>query len=159
MTLYEMSAAAQELLAMLEEEMIDEQTFTDTLEGMGALEKVEGYCQVLANLNADINAVKGEIDRLTTKKKSLESNVKWLKGQLLNFYINNGGTKISAGTFTVSTRKSEAVEIINEDALPDEYKIIKTTVSPDKTAIKKAIKGGIAVSGAELVVNENIQVK
>ena len=159
MTLYEMSVAAQELLAMLEEEIIDEQTFADTLEGMGANEKVEGYCQILAELNADIGNIKSEIDRLTAKKKGIEHNIQWLKGQLLNFYISNGNKKITAGTFTVSTRKSEAVAILDVDAIPDEFKVTKTTVAPDKTAIKEAIKNGVSVGGAELVVNENVQVK
>lgn len=159
MKLYEMTMAAMQLLDMLEEGEIDEQTFNDTVEGMGAIEKVEGCCQVLAELNADVNKCKVEIERLTEKKKSLENNIKWLKGQLLNFYKANGGKKINAGTFTVSARKSEAVEVLDVDVIPEEYLTVKQTVSANKTAIKEAIKNGISVNGAELKVNENIQVK
>lgn len=159
MTLYEMAAAASELLALLEEDVIDEQTFNDTLEGLGATEKVEGCCQVLAELTADVGKVKTEIDRLTAKKKSLESNIKWLKGQMLNFYYANGSKKIDAGTFTVSARKSEAVEVTDIDLLPKQFVKVVETHTADKTAIKEAIKNGAEVKGAALVVKDNLQVK
>jgi len=35
----------------------------------------------------------------------------------------------------------------------------KITESPDKTAIKEAIKAGLKVEGAKIIVNKNIQIK
>ena len=43
--------------------------------------------------------------------------------------------------------------------LPKEFKTIKVTETPDKTAIKKAIEQGQEVAGCELVENLNLQIK
>lgn len=156
-TLYEMSLATQTLFEMLMNDEIDEQTFNDTVEGMGAIEKVEGYCQMISQINAEVEMFKNEIDRLTKRKKSLENNANWLKGQLLNFYNANGGEKIKAGTFVVLTKKSTYVDIFDESKIPKKYCTVKVT--PNKTAIKKAIDSGIKVRGANLQERENLQIK
>lgn len=156
-TLYEMSLAAQALLEMLMNDEIDEQTFNDTVEGMGAIEKVEGYCQVISRLNAEADMFKSEIDRLTKRKKTLDNNATWLKNQLYNFYVSNGSQKIKAGTFTVSVRKSEYVDIPDESKIPKKYCTVK--ISPDKTAIKNALKQGVKVKGASISARESVQIR
>ncbi len=156
-TLYEMSLATQTLFEMLMNDEIDEQTFNDTVEGMGVIEKVVGYCQMTYALNADIEMFKNEIDRLEKKKKSCENKVKWLKGQLLNFYNANGAKEIKAGTFKVTARQSEYVDIPDESKIPKEYLAVKA--APDKTAIRNALKNGIEVPGATLLKRESVQIK
>lgn len=156
-TLYEMTSATQILFDLLMSDEIDEQTFKDTVEGMGAIEKVEGYCQIITEMKGESEKFKNEIDRLTAKKRSIENNIAWLKGQLLNFYNSNGGEKIKAGTFTVSVRKSEYVDIPNASLIPKKYLKVKT--EPDKTAIKKAINDGHKVRGATITSRESVQIK
>lgn len=156
-TLYEMSSATRTLYEMLMNDEIDEQTFNDTVEGMGAIEKVEGYCQIISQLNAESDMFKAEIERLAKKKSALDNRVKWLKSQLYDFYLANGCEKIKAGTFTVSVRKSECVDIPDISKIPKKY--CNVTVSPDKTAIKAALKQGLKVSGAEIVSRESVQIK
>lgn len=53
MNLYEMTAAANELYALLTVDEIDEETVKDTLEAMGAEEKLESCCVVIRELEAD----------------------------------------------------------------------------------------------------------
>lgn len=156
-TLYQMTAEVRQLYEMFENEEIDEQTFNDTVEGMGVLEKVEGYCQIIKQLNADSSMFKAEIDRLTSKKKTLDAKIKWLKEQLLNFYVSNGSKQLKAGTFTVSSRKTQFVDIPDESKIPKKYCIVK--VVPDKTAIKAAISKGIKVKGASVQERESVQIK
>lgn len=156
-TLYEMTSATQTLFDLLMSDEIDEQTFKDTVEGMGAIEKVEGYCQIITEMKGESEKFKNEIDRLTAKKRSIENNIAWLKGQLLNFYNSNGGEKIKAGTFTVSVRKSEYVDIPDASLIPKKYLKVKT--EPDKTAIKKAINDGLKVRGATISSRESVQIK
>lgn len=43
MTLYEMTEAARQLKALLEADEIDEQTFSDTIEAIGADDKINAY--------------------------------------------------------------------------------------------------------------------
>lgn len=156
-TLYELSEQTAMLLEMFEADEIDEQTFKDTVEGMGAIEKVENCCKILSQLNGEASIYKSEIERLEKAKKTIENNAKWLKSQIYNFYLANGSQKIKAGTFTVSARKSEFVDIPDDTKLPKKY--LKITVSPDKTAIKNAIKNGLKVRGATISTRESVQIK
>jgi hypothetical protein len=51
------------------------------------------------------------------------------------------------------------VEVDFIDFLPNNLKIIKTTVTADKIAIKKAIKEGQHITGAFIKENFNLQIK
>ena len=64
-TIYELTEQANALYNLLQAEEIDEQTYNDTLEAMGAGEKVESYCKVIKQLQSDAEMYKTEIDRLT----------------------------------------------------------------------------------------------
>ena len=159
MTLYEMKEAARLLYNMFSAGDIPEEAVIDTLEGLGVEGKVEDYCQVIYQLSADADMYDKEIKRLQAKKKSAESNIDRMKVALSEYMKAANQKKLSAGTFTLSFRKSESVVIKDENALPEAY--IKTEIkkSPDKTAIKNAIKNGQTVAGAELQENQNLQIK
>ena len=51
----------------------------------------------------------------------------------------------------LTSRKSQAVEINDEEALAPEWLAITTTSKPDKAAIKEAIKAGHLIHGAQLI--------
>jgi len=57
----------------------------------------------------------------------------------------------------ISWRKSSAVEIQNEEVIPDDYYVIKRDIS--KTLISEAIKAGTTVPGAALVERQNLVIK
>jgi hypothetical protein len=44
----------------------------------------------------------------------------------------------------------EVVDVYDADAIPDDYVSVKTTVTPDKNAIKKALKDGHEIAGCKL---------
>ena len=60
------------------------------------------------------------------------------------------GKKLKTDRVTVSYRTSDAVKIVNEEIIPPEFKAAKTSYSICKDEIKKALKAGQAVNGAEL---------
>lgn len=155
--LYEMSLKTAQLYEMFSDGLIDEQTFNDTVEGMGVIEKVESYCQVINSLNAEIEMFQNEMFRLAKGVKARENSIEWLKGQLLNFYHSNGNTKIKAGTFVVSVRKSQSVDISDNCKIPEKYCTVK--VSPNKTALKKALADGEVIDGVNILEKENVQIK
>lgn len=68
-----------------------------------------------------------------------------------------GIEKLEVGTFKAGYRKSESVEIINLDVIPADF--TKVEIKADKTAIKKAIKAGEVVEGAEVRTNMNFYIK
>lgn len=49
--------------------------------------------------------------------------------------------------------------MLSLEAIPDEYKRTKVTVDADKTAIKKAIKSGMEIPGAEVIQKLNMTLK
>ena len=157
-TLYQMTAQAGELYELLQGEIIDEQTFKDTLEAIGTEEKIEGYCQVIKNLQADLDMFKAEADRIADRMKPIKNNIDRMKESLLAFLKVSGQDKVKAGTFAVSIGTSKATNILDEALIPTEYK----TPQPDKidkTAIKKAIESGLAVAGAEIIINEGVRIR
>ena len=157
-TLYQMTAQAGELYELLQGEIIDEQTFKDTLEAIGTEEKIEGYCQVIKNLQADLDMFKAEADRIADRMKPIKNNIDRMKESLLAFLKASGQDKVKAGTFAVSIGTSKATNILDEALIPTEYK----TPQPDKidkTAIKKAIESGVEVAGAEIIINEGVRIR
>ena len=157
-TLYEMTAQASELYELLQNEEIDEQTFLDTLEAIGTEEKVEGYCQVLKELQADLEKFKAESDRLAARMKTAKNGIDRMKDSLLSFLKASGQSKVKAGTFTVSIGTSKQTNIFDESIIPTEFKIPQPD-KIDKTAIKKAIESGELVSGAEIQINESVRIR
>lgn len=158
MTLYEMTQAGLQLYALLSADEIDEQTVADTLEAMGVGEKLEDYCKVIRQFQADAAAYKAEADRLLEKRKRAESAVARLKAAVKNYMTAVGKDKVQAGVFDVKVSHSRAVNITDEGIIPSQYR----TPQPDKidkAELRKALMAGEEIAGAELTVNENISIK
>ncbi|HHT7827244.1 TPA: siphovirus Gp157 family protein [Streptococcus suis] len=66
-------------------------------------------------------------------------------------------TALNTGLFKLSLRKTESVTIFDPSKLADEF--LKVKVEPNKTEIKKAIKNGQVVFGAELTEGRSVVVK
>lgn len=157
-TLYELTAEAKTLYELLQAEEIDEQTFADTLEAMGAGEKVESCCKVIKQFQSDVDMFKSEIERLTARKKTAENGVDRMRNALLTFMQQTGQDKVKAGTFTVATATTQAVNITDEKAIPCVY-LVEQPPKIDKVSIKKALKDGEVVSGAELINNTGVRIR
>lgn len=157
-TLFEMTQQAKTLYEMMQAEQIDEQTFADTLQSMGTEEKIEGYCQVIKQLQADADMFKAEADRITAKKKTAENSIERMKRALTDYLLSIGQKKVSAGTFTASLSCSRSVNISDLSKIPQEY-LIEQPAKPDKIAIKKAIEDGAVIAGAEIVTNDGVRIR
>lgn len=155
MTLYEMKQAAINLYEMLQADEIDEQAYNDTMEGIGADEKLEDYIYVIKQYEADNVAIKTEIDRLKTNKEKNDKAIERMKKAVVDFMNATGQKKANAGTFKLSLRKSESTVITDETKIPSEY-LVPQPPKVDKTAIKKAIKLGIKVDGAVIEIKESV---
>ena len=68
-------------------------------------------------------------------------------------------TDFNTDLYKLSYRKSESVEISNENALPKEFMKEKITTAPDKVAIKEALKNWQEVPWASIKINNNLQIK
>ena len=70
-----------------------------------------------------------------------------------------GKAKLETPKVVVSFRKSKAIQIDDEAAVPAAFKSEVVSVKIDKTLIKQAIQLGQEVPGAALVENRNLQIR
>lgn len=143
--LYELTSDLLLLQEMLEE-AVDDQCLLDTLEGVqGEYEiKLEAYCKVIKNLEADMDALKAEAKRLTDKRKVLENNVDRLKKAMFDSMKATGTDKIKGTLFTVAIQRNggklPVIVDVDTSELPDE--LVKVVESPDLEAIGKLLEAG-----------------
>jgi hypothetical protein len=123
-----------------------------------SLIQIENLCKYIRNLETGIDMCKAEIDRINKMKDKATNRIESIK-KYITPYIKQQ-RKIEAGTFTLSTRKSESVDITDKEKIPINYRtVIPETWNPDKKLIKDDIKKGVIVPGAELHEKDNLQIK
>ena len=122
-----------------------------------AAEKIEATALYLRELDAEAKATKEEADRMLARVKSLQKRSDYIKAMLLDALHATG--KVKTGRVTVSIRTTKAVEIAEGADLPEAYTTVKTTVSPNKVAIKQALLDGVEVSGCELIERESVSIR
>lgn len=151
-TLYEITGDYLRLLEMLEEEeSIDLQAFNDTLEGIeGEFEiKADGYARVLKEIKAEAGKYDAEIQRMTTRRDSLNNRSKMLKQHLYESMKATGKTKFKTDLFSFGIQKNgglQPMEIVPDVEIPDEY----CRKEPDNTKIREALKNGVELPFAVL---------
>lgn len=168
MNLYEIASDYQNIIALIEE--------TDPADAAGMEAVSNAIAQVgdefnakavaivhySKNIGSDIDAIDAEIKRLTARKKAIQSRDEWLKGYLLSNMQACGITEIKCPVFTIRLRDNpESVVIDDEAAIPAEF--MKTppppAATPDKDAIKAAIKEGRDVPGVHIERKQRIEIK
>lgn len=119
--------------------------------------KVEGYATSIHRFDALEDAADAEIMRLTAIKKSAQGAKKRLKDTLANAMEVFGYDKYDIGLHKLSFRTSQAVNITDEVRIPNNY--IKVETKIDKESLKRDLKAGLVIEGAELVTNRNLQLR
>ena len=160
MKLYQISDAIRQALDHIE---LDEETGeilnADELHAVEAeaADKIEATALYLRELDAEAKAAKEEADRMLARVKSLQKRSDYLKAMLLDALHATG--KVKTGRVTVSIRTTQAVEIAEGADLPEAYTTVKTTVSPNKVAIKQALLDGVEVPGCHIEERESVQIR
>lgn len=160
MKLYEISDAIRQALDHIE---LDEETgeilSADELHAVEAeaADKIEATALYLRELDAEAKAAKDEADRMLARVKSMQKRSDYLKAMLLDALHATG--KVKTGRVTVSIRTTKAVEIAEGADLPEAYTTVKTTVSPNKVAIKQALLDGVEVPGCHIEERESVQIR
>ena len=160
MKLYEIAPA---LRFALDDIVVDEETGeilnADNLHAVEAeaSEKIEATALYLRELDAEAKAAKDEADRMIARVKSMQKRSDYLKAMLLDALHATG--KVKTARVTVSIRQSQVVEIAEGANLPEAYTTVKTTVSPNKVAIKQALLDGVEVPGCSLEARESVSIR
>ena len=164
LTLYNIADQYLVDLQKLQEMEIDEQTFADTLEGLsGDLEvKATNVAMFVRNLEASAEAIKDAEKQMAERRKALESKADRIRQYLLDNMTRTGITKIDCPYFVLSVRKNPpAVEVLNQDMIPDEYFDIPEPPAPtlNKNRLKEDLKAGVVVEGAKITAGQSLLIK
>lgn len=157
MNLYELNRAIAEFDLEIDEET-GEVLNADELDQITLArdEKIENIALWVKDLLAEAEAIKAEEQALAKRRKQAENKADWLKRYVAQALE---GEKFKTPRVAISYRTSEAVEILDEDLIPEEFLMIKTEYKPDKKAIKDELKVGGEVEGAVLVKRTSLQIK
>jgi hypothetical protein len=121
--------------------------------------KAVDYSYVIKQLDADCEQIDAELKRLNALKKVRTNLAERLKDTISNAMNLYEVEKIETPLIKLSFRNSESVEITNESQLDACFIVTKTVSTPDKKAIKDAIKNGVFVEGATISYNKNLQIR
>lgn len=129
MKLYELTEEFLQVLNMLEDEDVDEQIIQDTLESIESEieDKADGYAKIIKTLEADVDGIQKENDRLTARKKTYENRIKWLKQNLEMCMRTTGKKKFTTDLFSFNIQKNGGKRKLTIDVdvenIPEEYRI------------------------------------
>ena len=118
-------------------------------------EKLRNIAFVALNAAADVKAYEEQEKKFAARKKAAKATVEWAKATLAT---ELAGKKMKEPEFTISYRKSEAVEIADLNSVPDEF-LVPQPPKVDKVGLKEAINGGAVIDGVTIAEKKNIQIK
>ena len=157
-TLYDLTGKYLQLAELAEE--TDPTLFNDTMDSITDAidDKAVGYAKVDKELAKDEKALRDEASRLSARAKSINNNRKILKQNLQEAMETTGKTKIKTNEFTIYIQNNPvSVKLVDESKIP--AYLTKTDIVPDKTRIKKLLKEGKDVPGAELSASSSLRIR
>ena len=124
----------KEIVSLIEAEIINKGT------GIVKLDRI---------FDANIKAIKNEIDRLQAKKRVVENNRKRLREYTVSCLENLGHKKIETPVGNMTIRKTAPIlRIVDESKLPEKYLEVVQTYKINKDMVKEDLKSGINIDGA-----------
>jgi len=140
----------------LEAALLQEQGHRQALDS-----KADSYCWVIEHLRGQAAYRQQQAKRLVELARSEESRADALEESLVLVLtrLQPTATRFSFPHHELTSRKSQAVEIDDEDSLPPEWLTLKSTSQPDKTAIKEALKAGHSIPGANLISRRSWRIR
>lgn len=136
----------------ISEEMLQKLVLAQT----NSLIQIESLAKYVKHLEYFQESAKKEEERIYTLRKRAENRVESIK-KYLTPYIESHG-KVEVGTFKISIRKSESVELDDNFNNPN-YQTQVISYKTDKSQLKLDIKTGKTIEGARIKENLNLQIK
>ena len=143
---------AQTALGELESVLLQEEGNKQKLS-----DKADATCWVIDHLRAQANYRAAQAKRLADIAKADNTRADALETLLLYVLtrLQPEAKRFSFPNHEITSRKSIIVEITDLDKITAEWLVVKTTTTPDKNAIKDAIKKGTKVEGAAVINRTN----
>ena len=164
MTLYELTGDYLQLLEMGEDPETDQEAFNTTLEMIGdeIEDKADGYAKVIKMFEGDIAILKKEEERLSERRKTIESRIKTMKTSLEGAMRTTGKVKFKTKLFSFGIQKNPPSLVMDEpyiENIPKKYLIMQDP-KVDTAQIKKDLNSGIKLDGiAHLEQGESLRIR
>jgi hypothetical protein len=115
--------------------------------------KADATCWVIEHLRGQGAYRQQQAKRLTALATADNNRADALETSLVLVLtrLQPKATRFSFPNHELTSRKSQAIEIDDEEALDPQWLTVTTTTKPDKAAIKEAIKAGQQIPGAQLL--------
>lgn len=157
--LYKLAQEYDRLLALLDEIDADSDQIGVELEKIEAemSAKFEALLKILFWKESMSDQLDAEIMRLQARKQAQQRRCEWIR-----WYLGKNlgpGNTFECAIGKMSWRKSEVVERVAESELMPEHQRVRVSVEPNKEAIKRDLKAGLAVPGWVLQQKMNLQIK
>ena len=120
--------------------------------------KSSNILKYLNNLQADLEQIKLEKQRLDKIKKSKESKYNKLSDYIISVMKNLDKAKIETDIGNYALRKSTKVEILDEKLIPEEYFNISIDKTVNKVTLKEVLKSQ-EVPGVRLATGFNLNIQ
>lgn len=147
--------------------------------------KTDDYAHVLRRMDAEYDIQDSEVDRMRAKREATDKARKWLRSYGVSVMQKNGMRQLKTPTNTLFLRASDAVLITDQAKVPAEYQnaevklpltswntiaacarscgygaevidAVRVKAEPSLSTIKRAIKSGADVPGADLEMRESL---
>ena len=164
-TLYNLAGQYKHLAEQLSTMDLDAQTVADTIEASGLVDdiqtKAQGVLMVAKSAEQYLPAIDAEIERLQALKARHAKVSAGLREYLKTHMAGAGIQRIDCPLFSVSLRNNPpAVDVFDAEQIPAEYwHAPEPKLSVVKAQVAAALKAGIDVPGARLVVNTRLDIK
>jgi hypothetical protein len=157
---------------------------TGQLERLGSeiATKTDNIAGVLRRMSVEQEQLESQQERIRQRRKTMERAEEWLRKYVLRVMQQRGIKQLKTPANTLFIRQSDAVIVTEPETLPEEYKNVTVKMPawiwrvlcersqadiPDiaairvaedisLSAIKKAIKSGVTVEGADLEFHESL---
>ena len=121
------------------------------------LVKTENYIEAIKMIDAYEQLAAEREREFQIKKRNAANAKRRLKDNYAKAMELMGKDKVDTGLHKISFRTSQAVNITDEAHIPNEY--IKVETKIDKESLKRDLKAGLVIEGAELVTNKSLQIR
>lgn len=162
MKLYELTNDLSEILN-LDTEEIDEKQKQEIISTINALieQKSGNIIKYVKNIEYDIENCKAEEKRLKEHRTKLEKRLDNFKDYVRCCLTNADIKRVDTPIGKITLRKSpRSVEILDENAIPEEFIKIETVKKIDKVAIKEKLQMNENIEGVKLAEEKyNISIK
>ena len=126
--------------------------------------KLDGYCKVIKNFEADIAGLKAEEERLANRRKTLENRIKTMKEAMKSaiLAVKPDEPKIKTALFSFAVQNNAPSVVIDEqyiENIPTEYlKFAEPEINKKKLA--EDLKAGVAPEGiAHLETSSSLRIR